>query len=193
MKSGNWVQQHPNGTAVIALLIGFAIAGFGSLDAAESVALGLGRLIVYFVDSKYLHSTKELVLVLISLGLCLPVLGWTFKQTQAPKLMWLGWIMLSFLPFGWVVAVFIGRPVVKVLSFGRPIIVPPDSKGIFDLKYWRGTRQSICWAGIIALVELVVLAWTLNDYSQVPLWARVGQSWIPYVVGGFLLYGALRE
>jgi hypothetical protein len=90
--------------------------------------------------------------------------------------------------------VFIGRPVVKVLSFGHPIIVPSNEKEIYDFKYWRGTRQTICWTGMVALVVFIALAWTLNDYSHVPLWVIVGQSLtIPYVVGGFLLYGALRK
>lgn len=192
MKLRNWFQQRPNGTAVIAILLGFMIAGFGSLDAADRMALGLGSLIFYFMDSPYLLHTKELVFVLIGLGLCLPALGWTSKQKKG-AIWWPGWIVLPFIPFGWVVAVFIGRPIVKVLFFGRSMTVPPDDEGIFDPKHWRGFRQSICWAGIIAIAGIIVLAYTIQDYPDTLLWVRIAHVSIPYIVGGFLLYGALRK
>ncbi|MBI4332362.1 MAG: hypothetical protein HY673_13900 [Chloroflexi bacterium] len=160
------------------------------------MAMGLGALIYYFVASVDRADTKELMLVLIGLGLCLSVLAWTFKQKKG-AIWWPGWIVLPFLPFGWIVVVFIERPSDKALlqtSLFPNWVARHIVSETFDLKYWRGIRQSICWAGIIATVELIVLALTVPDSPNAPLWTRIGsQSSIPFVVGGFLLYGALRK
>lgn len=191
-RSLQWFQQHPNGTAVIAIIIGFVFASLGSFDALDSITVGLSALVYYFTTNDG-YSLNELVFSLIGLGICLPVLGWNFKLKKG-AIWWPGWIVIPFLPFGWVISIFVGRPAVKVFYFGRPMTVTPSDKGIYDPKYWRGVRQAICWASIVVLIIIVVLAFTINDYPNEPLWVKIGQSSsIPYCIGGFLLYGALRK
>ena len=151
MRSQNWFQKHPNGTAVIAILLGFVVVRFGSLEAAQNTSNGLAALIYYFVQSRYLQA-KELVFVLLGLGICLPVLGWACYQKRG-AIWWPGWVLLPFIPFGWIIVIFTGRPRLTVLNFGRPMSVHTYEEEIYGFEYWRGLRQTICWATIIALIR----------------------------------------
>ena len=199
MKSQNWFQRHPSGTAILAMLLAFILAGVGSLDVLEDMTVGLGALIFHFVDWL---DTRELVFALIGLAMCLPILGWMLKQKKAS--LWL--ILVAFLPFGWVVFPFIGYH-----GFDE----------ILHLKHWTGSRQALCLAGIAATIVLIILAsryelpilerylepvesdsgvvsWhetVIKDYSHAPLWVRIGSEHaiILVVIDGFLLYGALRS
>ena len=115
----NLFQRHLNGTTVLAILLGFAFIGFGSLEALEIVICGIGSLLYNIFDNHF--DNRELIFIIIGLGVCLPVLGWTIKRKN--RSLWS--VFITLIPFGWIVFLFLGD---KELDEAREIVEQLQAK-----------------------------------------------------------------